>query len=183
MRVSEVVWLQTHVLTIPFKVISYKRFRRCMASNSCIDCPIQSYKSFGSCMASNSSIDYPILSYKLPEFQKFYGRRYWPLPVRCKATSYQSSRSFMITDRLTNRTYFPLKIRSYENFGIFWLQIVIFSCPNQSSQVLKVSSSQNCRFIHISCHYWASALNSCCHSWEQDPKPTGSPYWWNHMIH
>ena len=29
---------------------------------------------------------------------------------------------------------------------------MIFTCPIQSSQVLKVSSSQNCRFIHVSCH-------------------------------
>ena len=37
-------------------------------------------------------------SYKFPEFQKFYGCRYWPLPVCCKVTSYQSSRSFMVAD-------------------------------------------------------------------------------------
>ena len=37
-------------------------------------------------------------SSKLPEFQKFFGRRYQSLPVCCKVTSYQSFRSFLVAD-------------------------------------------------------------------------------------
>ena len=67
-------------------------------------------------------------SYKFPEFQKFYGRRHLTLPVLVK-----------------------LQITRVPE--VSWLQIVILTCPIQSSQVLKVSSSQNCRFILMSCHY------------------------------
>ena len=35
---------------------------------------------------------------RLPEFQKFFGLRYRSLPVCCKVPSYQSSRSFFVAD-------------------------------------------------------------------------------------
>ena len=63
----------------------------------------------------------PLQSYKLPEFQKFYGRRHLTLPVLCKVTSYQSSRSFMASncDLYMSNSKFP----SFESFKFPKLQI------------------------------------------------------------
>ena len=63
----------------------------------------------------------PLQSYKLPEFQKFYGRRHLTLPVLCKVTNYQSSRSFMASncDLYMSNSKFP----SFESFKFPKLQI------------------------------------------------------------
>ena len=60
-------------------------------------------------------------SYKFPEFQKFYGRRHLTLPVLCKVTNYQSSRSFMASncDLYMSNSKFP----SFESFKFPKLQI------------------------------------------------------------
>ena len=60
-------------------------------------------------------------SSKLPEFQKFYGRRHLTLPVLCKVTNYQSSRSFMASncDLYVSNSKFP----SFESFKFPKLQI------------------------------------------------------------
>merc|ERR1711978_218288 len=66
---------------------------------------------------------------KLPEFQKFFGRRYRSLPVCCKVPSYQSSRSFLVAD--TDLCLYVASSQVTRVSEVFWSQIPISACMLQ----------------------------------------------------